>query len=109
MVEAQARVQAESDDPPVLSASVEVEERGDDRWTLTLEVRRGEALDVRTVHGESCEAVVEAAALIVSLPVMEWTRPTTTDADPEPRSTACSVRSVDRASKLCSRDAPTLA
>lgn len=86
MVEAEARVQAEADDPPVLSASVEVEERGHDRWTLTLELRRGDELDVRTMNGESCEAVVEAAALIVSLRVVEWTqsRPPATDSDPEP-------------------------
>ncbi|MCR9159272.1 MAG: hypothetical protein ACE37F_08860 [Nannocystaceae bacterium] len=74
MVEAQARVQAESDTPAVLRASVAVEERGRGRWALTLQLRRGDELDVRTMDGESCEAVVDAAAVIVSLRLVEWTR-----------------------------------
>lgn len=86
MVEAEARVQAEADDPPVLEASVAVEALGGDRWSLTLQMRRGDELDVREMEGESCEAVVEAAALVVSLRVVEWIRstPPATESTPEP-------------------------
>jgi hypothetical protein len=64
MVDAEARVQLESNDPPVLDASVAVEQLADERWRLVLRMRRGAgAFDVRTMHGESCEAVVDDAAL----------------------------------------------
>ena len=62
---------AEIDDASVIAVAVTVRERPGGRWIVLLDL---EGEDVREIEGESCEAVVDAAALIVSLRLVEAAR-----------------------------------
>ena len=81
MVEAEARTQAETEAPAVLTADVRIERRSARRWQLMLRLAHCDAVDTRVFDGDSCAAVVEAAALIVSLRLVEWVTP---EPGPEP-------------------------
>ena len=63
--------QADVPEPAALSIAVSVRRLPDDRWRLALAIESDAGIDRREVEGESCDAVVEAAALIVSLRLVE--------------------------------------
>lgn len=71
MVEAEVEVQASADAPPILAAAVKIE-RLAEQWRLELQLRRGDVVDSRSFEAESCDAVVQAAALVVSMRLVEW-------------------------------------
>ncbi len=86
MVRAQADVRAEADAPAVLSARVVIRELGAQRWELSLQMERDLQEEQRTFEAETCEAVAEVAATLVSLRVVEWVSPA--PLVPEPESSA---------------------
>jgi hypothetical protein len=62
-----AQAETAEQDAASLSVAVTVRQRPDGRWTLVLDLRSDEQIDHRELEGESCDAVVDAAALIVAL------------------------------------------
>lgn len=83
-VRAQADVRAEADAPAVLMARVVIRELGAEQWELSLEMERGGEEEARTFEAETCEAVAEVAATLVSLRVVEWVKPAPLVPKPEP-------------------------
>lgn len=71
-VRAQADVRTEAEAPPLLRASVVIRELGAAQWELSLSMEREGETEARAFEGESCEAVTEVAATLVSLRVVEW-------------------------------------
>lgn len=63
--------QADVPEPSALSIAVSVRRLPGDRWRLALALEGEAGIDRREIEGESCEAVVDAAALIVSLRLVE--------------------------------------
>jgi hypothetical protein len=62
---------AEVDDTSAIAVAVTVRERPGGRWIVLLDL---DGVDAREIEGESCDAVVDAAALIVSLRLVEAAR-----------------------------------
>ncbi|MGH1342471.1 MAG: hypothetical protein ACRBN8_13005 [Nannocystales bacterium] len=98
-VTAQADVSTEDEAPAVLKAWVVVRERGEGRWELSLRMEREGKTESRTFEAQTCAAVAEVAATLVSLRVVEWveaaplipepdalpaSQPRVTPAEPEP-------------------------
>lgn len=83
MVEAEVETQTSSDAHPVLSAEVKIETLAQ-RWRLELRLRRAGEIDTRSFEAESCEAAVRAAALVVSLRLIEWVSDEPIVPEPEP-------------------------
>lgn len=71
-VEAEAEASSRVDEPPVLEADVTVEEIATARWRLQLRLRRDGRDDTRAFDATSCAAVVEAAAVVVALRLVQW-------------------------------------
>jgi len=71
-VEAEANARTEADEPPVLEADVTVEHVGPAHWRLQLRLRRDGHDDTRAFDANSCSAVVEAAAVVVALRLVQW-------------------------------------
>lgn len=99
MVESETDLRDDGDAPPVLTAVVTVVETGPEEWQLTLRLLRENDVETRTFDGDSCLGVVEAAALVVSLRVVEWapafvpepapqTSPDESEEEVQPRSVA---------------------
>jgi hypothetical protein len=63
--------QAEAVEGAEFSVAVRVRQRPDQRWALVLDLEGGGGVDHREIEGETCEAVVDAAALIVALRLVE--------------------------------------
>ncbi|MGH1340872.1 MAG: hypothetical protein ACRBN8_04940 [Nannocystales bacterium] len=70
-VEAEAQTSSGSDEPPVLEADIHVEEVAVDHWRLRLRLRRDGRDDARSFDASSCAAVVEAAAVVVALRLVQ--------------------------------------
>lgn len=70
-----AEVETAPEPTAVLHADVRVTQVANDRWSLALELRHAERIDTRTFEANSCEAVVQAAALVVSLRLVGWAEP----------------------------------
>jgi hypothetical protein len=66
-----AQTDAAIDDTSAIAVAVTVRERPGGRWIVLLDL---DGEDVREIEGESCDAVVDAAALIVSLRLVEAAR-----------------------------------
>lgn len=73
-VEAEANAHSDADEPPVLEADVTVEEVGAAHWRLQLRLRRDGRDDTRAFDANTCAAVVEAAAVVVALRLVQWRR-----------------------------------
>lgn len=71
-VRTQADVTTEQDGPAVLKASVVIRELGAQQWELLLSMEREGEAEERRFEAETCEAVAEVAATLVSLRVVEW-------------------------------------
>ena len=71
MVLARANVEAPAS-PATTRASVRVREIGPERWSLALTIERGADHEERDYEAETCAGVIEAAAVLVSLRVVEW-------------------------------------
>jgi hypothetical protein len=69
-------------DLPVLMARITIVELADGRWRLTMVLASEDRSDERTFEDDSCEAVVETAAAVVSLRVIELVRTSAIVPDP---------------------------
>jgi hypothetical protein len=65
--------------PTPIRFEAEVTQRADQRWTLTLDMTHEGGATRRSLNGESCQAVAEAAAAAIALALKP------PDAEPEPR------------------------
>jgi hypothetical protein len=72
-VESEVDLAAEGD-LPVLMARITIVELDDGRWRLTMVLASEDGSDERIFEDDSCEAVVETAAVVVSLRVIELVR-----------------------------------
>lgn len=70
-VRAQADVQTEEEAPVLLKASVVIRELGAAQWELSLSMEHEGEEESREFKADSCEAVTEVAATLVSLRVVE--------------------------------------
>ena len=74
-VEAESDLRVEDAAAPVLTAEVAIRPLDDARWRLTMLLRPGgsvdEPTDERRLEADTCDAVVEAAALVVSMRIVE--------------------------------------
>ncbi len=70
--EAEAEASSHADEPPVMEADVTVEEVAAAHWRLQLRLRRDGRDDTRAFDATSCAAVVEAAAVVVALRLVQW-------------------------------------
>ena len=70
--------------PPELTAEVTIEHRSDGIWRLTLVLRSADASDERIFDADTCAAVVEAAAVVVSFRVVELNEATIPEPGPAP-------------------------
>lgn len=82
MVRAEAQSMTEPEHAPQLKAEVAVHRIAAEHWQLRLRLVHDTHDDTRTFDAASCEAVVEAAAVVVSLRWVEWT--SAEDLVPEP-------------------------
>jgi hypothetical protein len=73
-VESEVDLAAEEGDLAMLTARITIVELDDGRWRLTMVLASEDRSDDRTFEDDSCEAVVETAAVVVSLRVIELVR-----------------------------------
>ncbi|MEM6291329.1 MAG: hypothetical protein AAGA54_08685 [Myxococcota bacterium] len=84
MVVARANVEAQAS-PATTRASVKVREVSPQRWSLALTIEHGDEREAREYEAQTCAGVVEAAAVLVSLRVVEWSGPEPLVPEPEPQ------------------------
>ena len=83
-VRAQADVSTEAEVPGLLKTTVVIRELTEAQWELSLSIEREGEAEARVFEGESCEAVTEVAATLVSLRVVEWIEVVPLVPEPEP-------------------------